>query len=541
LRRGILALFMAGRALVPTNSTPVPEQLMYSRARFVILALSLVLGRAASAGSDAAVRYDEPYRPQYHFSPQKGWLGDPDGLILYHGKFSMFWWGKATSADLVHYSEESPLVMTGAAGNVGYFSGSVVVDERNTAGFGANAQIAIYTLFDKSTKRQAQAISHSSDGRNFEFFQGNPVLDIGSTEFRDPTVFWHTPTQKWIMAVALAREKKIAFYASQDLKHWTWMSDFTGGTGHTVWECPDLFELAVDGNPDKKRWVLVISVDWDHEEYFVGDFDGLSFKSSSISGINAAGNSDKEFYVDRGLDFYASRTFRDYDGTSRATTSLGWVATWAYANQVPSAWGKGFWSIPRELALETYPEGIRLVQKPIERLTSLRSPPVTRVSRLRAGTHALPAFQPHRNVYEIDATFGTDPPNVFGLDLCVGNGRKVEVRYDSRSQVLTIDRTNSSAVPIPDFAREASAVVTPADHHLRLHIYVDKSSVEVFANEGRAVFTLLTYAGDAQTEIDTVAEHAGTIMDLKAWRLASIWRTSSHANRAARPRPAAAR
>ena len=152
------------------------------------------------------------------------------------------------------------------------------------------------------------------------------------------------------------------------------------------------------------------------------------------------------------------------------------------------------------------------------------------VSRLRAGTHALPAFQPDRNVYEIDATFGTDLPNVFGLDLCVGNGRKVAIRYDSRNHVLTIDRTNSAAVPIPDFARQASAVVAPLGHHLRLHIYVDKSSIEMFANEGRDVFTLLTYAGDEQTEIDTIAERAGTIMDLEAWRLESIWRKSSDAN-----------
>jgi fructan beta-fructosidase len=205
------------------------------------------------------------------------------------------------------------------------------------------------------------------------------------------------------------------------------------------------------------------------------------------------------------------------------TTSLGWVSTWAYANQVPSSWGKGFWSIPRDLALKSYPEGVRLLQTPVRALKSLRQEPVAFVAALAAGTRVLPKFRPKRNVYEIDATFRTDTPNRFGFDLCVGDGHRVAIRYDSLSQILTIDRTNSSAVPIPGFARQASAPVAPLNHHLRLHIYVDKSSVEVFANDGKEVFTLLTYAGDAQTGIEIFADHPGTIMRFNGWRLNSIW------------------
>jgi len=484
---------------------------------------SLGFGGIAGAQSVALDRYEEPYRPQYHFSPEKGWIGDPDGLIHYHGKFNMFWWGKATSTDLVHYTQESSLVMTGDAGNVGYFSGSVVVDKRNTAGFGVNAQVAVYTLFDKLTKRQAQGISFSSDGRQFQFFPGNPVLDISSTEFRDPTVFWHAPTSKWIMAVALARDRKIQFYSSPDLKAWTLLSDFSApGVGSNAWECPDLIELPVDGDPPRKKWVLVVSVDWSHEEYFVGDFDGTTFAESNKAMRDSPSAIDAR-YVDLGLDFYASRTFRDYDDTLTRTTSLGWVSTWAYAKQVPSGWGTGFWSIPRDLALKSYPEGIRLLQTPVGGLKSLRHGRVGFAARLTAGTRVLPKFRPKRNVYEIDATFDTGVPNRFGFDLCVGNGHRVAIRYDSHSQILTIDRTNSSAVPIPGFARQASASVAPFDHRLRLHIYVDKSSVEVFANEGKEVFTLLTYAGDAQTGIAIFAEHPGTVMRFEGWRLNSIW------------------
>jgi fructan beta-fructosidase len=140
----------------------------------------------------------------------------------------------------------------------------------------------------------------------------------------------------------------------------------------------------------------------------------------------------------------------------------------------------------------------------------------------------LPKFRPKRNVYEIDATFGTDVPNQFGFNLCVGNGHMVAIRYDSQSQILTIDRTNSSDVPIPGFARQASAPVAPLNDRLRLHIYVDESSIEVFANEGMEVFTLLTYAGDAQTKIELFAEHAGTVMQFEGWRLKSIWREASN-------------
>ena len=457
-----------------------------------LIVAALGLGRVAATQADELKRYDEPYRPQYHFSPEAGWLGDPDGLIHYNGRYSLFWWGKATSTDLVHYAQESARALVGDAGDVSYFSGSVVVDKRDSAGFGLNAQVAVYTLFDKKTKRQAQGISSSADGNVFHYFSGNPVLDIGSTEFRDPTVFWYAPTSTWIMAVALARERKIQLYSSPNLKEWTFLSDFgAAGVGREVWECPDLIELPVDGDPSRKKWVLVVSVDWSHEEYFVGDFDGTRFVESNLALPGALSASDARF-VDLGLDFYASRTVRDYDETLTHTTSLGWVSTWAYANQVPSSWGKGFWSVPRDLALKSYSDGVRLLQTPVDGLKSLRRDPVAFAAPLTAGSRVLPKFRPRRNVYEIDATFGTEVANRFGFDLCVGNGHRLSIRYDSQSQVLTFDRTNSSDVPIPGFARTASARVAPSHKRLRLHLYVDTSSVEVFANEGREVFTLLT-------------------------------------------------
>ena len=313
-----------------------------------ILGALLVAGTlSAGAQMNSDSLYKEPYRPQYHFSPEKGWIGDPSGFMYYQGKYHMYWWGKVESTDLVHYQQITPYAMTGADDNISYFTGSAVVDKNNTAGFGKGAYVAAYTVFEKDSKKQAQGISFSHDGKTFHYYEGNPVLDLWSTEFRDPTVFWHEPTQKWVMVVAKALEKKIKFYTSPDLKNWTWTSDFgPAGDSEKSWECPDLFQLSVDGDSDKKKWVMVVSVNWAQEQYFIGDFDGTSFKLMD-------NHPAEPLYVDKGLDFYASRTFQDFDGTLDSKISMGWVATWDYVPVAPSKYGKGFWSIPRNLELKT--------------------------------------------------------------------------------------------------------------------------------------------------------------------------------------------
>lgn len=467
---------------------------------------------------DTTHLYHERYRPQYHFSPQEGWIGDPCGLMYYKGKFHMYWWGKVESSDLVHYKQIKSNVMEGAGPNIGYFTGSALIDKNNTAGFGKGAYIAAYTVFEKDSKKQAQGISFSHDGKTFHYYPGNPVIDIGSKEFRDPTVFWYEPTKKWVMVVAKALEKKVKFYTSTDLKHWTWVSDFgPAGDSEKSWECPDLFQLPVDGNPLKKKWVLVVSVNWLKEQYFIGDFDGTTFKLEE--------NHPKDpLYIDEGLDFYASRTFRDYDSTLKSVISMGWVSTWDYAQQVPSTYGKGFWSIPRALELKTYKgEGLRLTQKPIDGLQTLRYQPVTVNRSVDVGVQTIPGFAPKENVYEVDATFSTNVSNVFGFNLCVGNGRKLVISYDTDSHNLVIDRTHCTDACIPKFSRMAFHQVNPVNDKIRLHIFVDKSSVEIFTNDGKDVFSLLTYPGETQTGIELFALKGGTQMSLKAWMLKSIW------------------
>lgn len=469
--------------------------------------------------SQNSILYQEKYRSQYHFSPRKGWIGDPCGFIFYENKYHMYWWGKVESEDLVHYRQIVPSndsvnsCMFGAPDNISYFTGSILIDKENTAGFGKNAYIAAYTAFEKDTKKQAQAISYSKDGIKFDYYQGNPVLDIESTEFRDPTVFYYEPTKKWIMVVAKALEKKVKIYSSSNLKDWDWMSDFgPAGDQEKSWECPDLFQLCVDGNPLNKKWVMVVSVNWAQEQYFIGDFDGKEFKLIE--------NHPKEaLYVDRGLDYYASRTFRDYDKTLKTVTTMGWVSTWEYALHVPTTYGQGFWSIPRNLELKSYPEGIRMVQIPVKQLEQLRVDEKVFSHTLEVGTHQLPFFTPQKNCYEMEVTFDISNRNVFGLNLCVGEGRKLVVSYDTESGNLVIDRTACTDASIPRFSRMTFAKISPVDNQLKMHFFVDKSSVELFVNDGKDVFTLLTYPSEKQNGIEVFALREGTLMNFKGWLL----------------------
>jgi len=260
----------------------------------------------------------------------------------------------------------------------------------------------------------------------------------------------------------------------------------------------------------------VVSVNWNQERYFVGDFDGHKFTL-------ADNYPTSRVLVDKGLDYYASRTFRDYDGTMKQPITLGWIATWIYAQKVPSTWGKGFWSLPRLYSLKQTDSEWHLLQEPIPQLSMLRQKGIKSNGRIPVGVTMPIKLKPSRNVYEMDVTFDTTQRNTFGLNLCCGNGKKTVLGYDTDSQTFLIDRTNSSDVKIPDFDRIAQHKVQTINGKLRLHIFVDKSSIEIFANDGEDTFTLLTYAGDSQTGIELFALRPGTKYSLQYWPLESIW------------------
>jgi fructan beta-fructosidase len=320
------------------------------------LAVLSGLGLVAASPAMADSLYHEQYRPQFHFTPDRNWMNDPNGLIYYKGRYHLFFqynpsgntwgnmsWGHAVSTDLVHW-KQLPVAIP-QDDNEMIFSGSVVLDRNNTTGFGTRKNpplVAVYTSAQKASGKQQQALAYSTDGgTTWTKYDDNPVLDIGSNNFRDPKVFWYAPTGRWLMAVALADQHKISFYSSADLKHWTHQSDFgpAGATGG-VWECPDLFPLPVDGDAKKTKWVLAVNLNpggiagGSGAQYFVGDFNGKKFTADD----------DGTYTPPSGtvMQDFESGSFGDWTATGTAFGSAPATGAVDWQSQVTGIEGKAF-------------------------------------------------------------------------------------------------------------------------------------------------------------------------------------------------------
>lgn len=490
--------------------------------------LSLLAQRHKSYVVGSEPLYHEHYRNQYHFSPRKGWISDPCGFLYYEGKYHCYWWGCAESPDMVRFTEVNNHSQLDVPKGKQCWTGCVVADVDNTAGFGKGAYISCLTHNDPKAKLQTQGLGISQDhGRTFNWYEGNPVLDICYQDFRDPTVIWDDDSQQWLMVVSKTLESKAAFYASKDLKHWEWLSDFgPAGRTYRCFECPDFFKLPVEGTGEnvngklvncKYKWVLVVSVDWDNEQYFVGDFDGKEFHAEGL--VPETG-----LYVDRAPDYYASRTVKDFDGTLAGEVySMGWMSNWTYCRLLPHTYGQGFWSIPRRLSLCETSSGYRLSQQPKEEIKSLRCDAMTFKGRLKAGLTPIKHIASLGNIYEAEVIFDCASGNTVGMNLCVGNGRKLVVTYDIDSHSLTVDRTQVADFSMEKFERTCHGKVYPINGKLKLRIFVDKCSVEIFSEDGQNVFSLATFAADNQTGFEFFALKSSVQYSMTVWPLKSIW------------------
>ena len=469
--------------------------------------------------------YKELWRPQYHFSPPAWWMNDPNGLVWYEGEYHLFYqhypgglqwgpmhWGHAVSPDLVHWQNLPIALYPDEIDTI--FSGGAVVDEANSSGLLPDGGlVAIY-----SYENQSQAIAYSVDrGRSWMKYAGNPIIPSPNTDFRDPKVFWYEPDNAWVMA--LAKGRYIQFFNSPDLINWTLTSEFGGAQGstRTIWEVPDLFPLFVDG---RERWVLLVSAGGGPGglgvQYFIGDFDGQIFSNENSPATT--------LWLDNGPDNYAGTTWNNTPDGARVY--IGWMNNWAYANQIPTSTWRGSMTLPRELRLISTPDGTRLAQRPVTTLQALRGEAqVLQDEEIRPGENLLAGMR--GKTLEIVAEIEPAGAEVVGIKVLTGEGQATDLRYDVARGSLFFNRFHAGEDGFSNgFALAYEAKVTLEDGRLKLQLFVDHSSVEVFANDGVAVLTGRVFPDAASDGLELYAVGGeAQLHSLSVWPLVSIWDT----------------
>ncbi|HEY5706019.1 MAG TPA: glycoside hydrolase family 32 protein [Terrimicrobiaceae bacterium] len=509
----------------------------------------------AAAEAPGVQPYSEPFRPQFHFTPERNWMNDPNGMVYHEGEYHLFYqynpfgdkwghmsWGHAVSSDLVHW-EHLPLALP-EEGEIMIYSGSAVVDFANTSGFGREGlppMVAIYTGHSEETKQtkrvEDQRLAYSNDrGRTWTQYSGNPVIDIGSPDFRDPKVFWHEATGRWIMVLVLAQEKKVRLYASPDLKNWTQLSEF-GPAGASrdpiIWECPDLFPLEVDG---ETKWVLIVNINPGGPaggsgcQYFVGDFDGTRFA------LDPSYPAEGALWVDYGSDFYAAVTWSNVPKSDGRRIVLGWMSNWDYTQDVPTAPWRSAMTVPRSLTLARTSEGLRLAQRPVDELTKLReAPPLA----FPGGSFVEAAkwLSEQKNLPElldVEMTFlGVSEETPFVINIRAGVGEVTAIAVVPASGKLIMDRTHSGLngfhVAFAASARH-EAPVEIANGKFTVRFLLDTSSLELFAQDGRAALTDLIFPAPGERSISLSSE------GLKALSVPKVDRITIHKLKSAAPK-----
>lgn len=469
------------------------------------------------------VKQIDEFRPKVHFTPQKNWINDPNGMFYYNGEYHLFYqynpygdlwghmsWGHAITKDLVKW-EHLPVALE-EENKTMIFSGSAVVDLKNTSGFGSENNppiVAIYTSYDATTGFQHQSIAYSNDNaRTFTKYSDNPVLNLNSKDFRDPKVFWDEIHKSWVMVVAMSMEKKILFYSSTNLKDWIKMSEF-GSKGITegVWECPDLFPLSYK---DKTKWILTVNLGNGNIaggsgiHYFIGEFDGKNFV---LDGTKTSSDLEYQF-LDYGKDFYAAVT---WDGIPNQTTKsrkwLGWMNNWQYASDIPSRGWRGSMTIPRNLYLDKDDTGYLLRQEPIN-LTESYDKGMCVLSKKISIDEVNTLFETN-NSYSLsfDLSFSFLPQKTNeDLIFQIINDEKqyINLTYNSNTDNWTLTRKdkeiNKQEYQSIQTLKETSSYSKKRKH---VRIIIDKNSAEIFLDNGKKVATNLFFpSGEKSARVE---------------------------------------
>lgn len=471
----------------------------------------------------------ECFRPVYHHTPAYGWMNDPNGMFYKDGVYHLYFqynpygsvwgnmhWGHSTSSDLMHWKFEGSAIVPDAWGAI--FSGSCVVDHENTAGFGKGAVVAFYTSA-KSTPWgdvQSQSMAYSLDnGKTFTKYEGNPILTSSERDFRDPKVFWYAPGKHWVMMLAVGQHMEI--YSSVNLKDWKKESEFGAmqGAHGGVWECPDLVEIPVEGTRQKK-WVLICNLNpggpfgGSAAQYFVGSFDGKTF-------VNESPTLTK--WMDWGKDNYATVTWNNApDGRCVA---LGWMSNWQYANNVPTRQYRSANTIARDLTLYRVGEELYLKSTPSPEVKKARGEKVSKPSFNVAGEYEVASLlDDNKGAYEVELVIQNQGASKIAFCLLNEKGEKVSMHYDLARRQFVMDRSESGTV---DFSKDFPAVtVAPADtdKELTLRLFVDRSSIEAFGEDGKFVMTNLVFPSLPYNKMRFTSDEKGyTVKSLKVYRL----------------------
>jgi fructan beta-fructosidase len=489
--------------------------------------------------------YNEKFRPQYHFSPKTGWMNDPNGLVYLDGEYHLFYqfypdstvwgpmhWGHTVSRDLVHW-EHMPVALY--PDSLGYiFSGSAVVDSRNTAGFGIDSVktiVAIFTYHDPERAKEgnerveSQGIAYSNDrGRTWTKYEGNPVLpNPGKRDFRDPKVFRYEPAGKWIMILAV--HDRVHLYSSPDLLNWSFESEFgeNAGSHGGVWECPDLFPLRDDSSKITK-WVMLVSINpggpngGSATQYFTGDFDGHKFIPDNKT-IR---------WIDMGPDNYAGVIWSGIPETDGRRIFIGWMSNWSYATVVPTSVWRSAMTIPRELYLVSDREDYSVASKPAEELKLLQNDDISilfeekeydRVTELHTGKVKL-----QQSLLSLE--FDADGSNLDSLGIILENseGQRLVAGYSKREKNFFIDRRASGDTSFSKLYTGISRAPYEAGSHLRMDFFLDAASAEIFIDGGKLVMTSIFFPSEEYSKLRLFTT-GGSIQLRKSGitELKSIW------------------
>lgn len=455
----------------------------------------------------------ENFRPQIHYTPAKNWINDPNGLVYLNGTYHMFYqynpegngwgnmsWGHATSTDLVHW-EEQPVAMThNEWGDI--FSGSCVIDKNNTAGFGANAMIALYT---GANGIQQECLAYSTDGgKTFQQYGGNPVIANNDDNLRDPKVFWHEESKQWIMCLAKGWKIGVEIWGSKNLKEWEQLSVFNPQIprlSELQWECPDLLCMDYEGG---KKWVLIVSVNpggpviGSGTMYFPGNFNGKEFTCD---------NRDYPLWMDYGLDNYAGVTFSNVNGR---TILLGWMNNWEYSGVVPCTPWRSAMTLPRELNLVNKGGNAMLASTVVSEINKIQKGGFVTCENGKAWEKAA-AYE--LMVENFDLT--RDQEIVLANDW----NNKYVIKYVKTEGKFVIDR-NAETGNVRfhnNFTKTTSAPVVGGETSTTVHIFIDQSSVELFAADGTVAITNLVFPTTIYNSCTTTSGTAKVLPLNRIW------------------------